>query len=77
MSNRINGEGLELAKRMAEEEEGMGPRRFQGWTYYIIPNASGSYHLLGRSISRPTLLDISNRSASFRSSYFTPTSPPT
>ena len=51
-----NDEGLELAKRMAEEEEGMG-RRPKGWTRYIIPAVAVAWSLFQLSIASFWVLD--------------------
>ena len=50
------GEGLELAKRMAEEEEGVG-RRPKGWTRYIIPAVAVMWSLFQLSIASFWVLD--------------------
>jgi TRAP transporter 4TM/12TM fusion protein len=57
MGEYNNGEGLELAKRMAEEEEGMGPRQLQGWTSYIIPTIGVVWSIFQLSIARWWTLD--------------------
>jgi len=50
------GEGLELARRMAEEEEGIG-RRPKGWTRYIIPTVAAAWSLFQLSIASFWVLD--------------------
>jgi TRAP transporter 4TM/12TM fusion protein len=49
-------EGLELAKRMAEEEEGIG-RRPKGWTRYIIPVVAVAWSLFQLAIASVWVLD--------------------
>ena len=49
-------EGLELAKRMAEEEEGIG-RRPEGYTQYIIPFVCIVWSLFQLSIASWLILD--------------------
>ncbi len=51
-----NDEGLELAKRMAEEEEGVG-RRPKGWVRYIIPTVGVMWSLFQLSIASWMVLD--------------------
>ena len=50
------GEGLELAKRMAEEEEGVG-RRPKGWSRYIIPTVAVAWSLFQLAIASFWVLD--------------------
>ena len=49
-------EGLELAKRMAEEEEGIG-RRPEGYTQYVIPFVCVVWSLFQLSIASWLILD--------------------
>lgn len=49
-------EGLELARRMAEEEEGIG-RRPQGWARFIIPTVAVVWSLFQLSIASFWVLD--------------------
>ena len=51
-----NDDGLELAKRMAEEEEGVG-RRPKGWDRYIIPTVAVAWSLFQLSIASFWVLD--------------------
>jgi TRAP transporter 4TM/12TM fusion protein len=51
-----NDDGLELAKRMAEEEEGVG-RRPKGWDRYIIPSVAVVWSLFQLSIASFWVLD--------------------
>jgi TRAP transporter 4TM/12TM fusion protein len=54
LSNR--DEGLELAKRMAEEEEGIG-RRPRGWTRFIIPTVAVAWSFFQLAIASFWVLD--------------------
>jgi TRAP transporter 4TM/12TM fusion protein len=49
-------EGLELAKRMAEEEEGVG-RRPKGWAKYLIPTVAVCWSLYQLSIASWLIMD--------------------
>lgn len=49
-------EGIELAKRMAEEEEGVG-RRPKGWAKYLIPTVAVTWSLFQLSIASWWVLD--------------------
>ena len=49
-------EGLAVAKRMAEEEEGMG-RRPKGWQKYVIPTIAVAWSLFQLSIASWWVLD--------------------
>jgi len=49
-------EGLEIARRMAEEEEGIG-RRPRGWQKYIIPTIGVCWSLFQLSIASWLILD--------------------
>ena len=49
-------DGLEIAKRMAEEEEGMG-RRPRGWTRWIIPTIAVCWSLFQLSIASWLIVD--------------------
>ncbi len=49
-------EGLELARRMAEEEEGVG-RRPKGWAKYLIPTVAVIWSLFQLSIASWWVLD--------------------
>lgn len=49
-------EGLALAKRMAEEEEGIG-RRPRGWQKYVIPTIGVTWSLFQLSIASWLILD--------------------
>jgi len=49
-------EGLELARRMAEEEEGIG-RRPRGWTRFIIPTVGVAWSLFQLAIASFWVLD--------------------
>ena len=51
-----NDEGLELARRMAEEEEGVG-RRPKGWSRFVIPVIAISWSFFQLSIASWLLLD--------------------
>ena len=49
-------DGLELAKRMAEEEEGMG-RRPKGWARWLIPSIAVCWSLFQLSIASWLIID--------------------
>ena len=51
-----NEEGLELAKRMAEEEEGIG-RRPKGWARFVIPTVAVVWSLYQLSIASWLIMD--------------------
>ncbi|WP_419661410.1 C4-TRAP transporter, 4TM/12TM fusion protein [Desulfosarcina variabilis str. Montpellier] len=51
-----NDDGLEIAKRMAEEEEGMG-RRPKGWARWLIPSIAVCWSLFQLSIASWLIID--------------------
>lgn len=53
---REKEEGLELAKRLADEEEGIG-RRVEGWTKYLVPFVAVSWCVFQLSIASWLILD--------------------
>ena len=53
---QVDNEGMELAKRMAEEEEGIG-RRPKGWQKYIIPTIAVAWSLFQLALPRFIVLD--------------------
>ena len=62
-------EGLEVAKRMAEEEEGIG-RRPRGWTKFIIPTIAVSWSSFQLSIAHPNGQPDENESNNVLSASF-------
>jgi TRAP transporter 4TM/12TM fusion protein len=54
--NQTAEEGLEKARRMAEEEEGFG-RRLQGWSAYVVPAIAVTWSLFQLSIASWLILD--------------------
>jgi TRAP transporter 4TM/12TM fusion protein len=57
MSENIRDEGLELAKRMAEEEEGIGPRHPTGWQRFVVPAIGVAWSIFQLSIASWLILD--------------------
>jgi TRAP-type uncharacterized transport system fused permease subunit len=49
-------DGLEIARRMAEEEEGVG-RRPKGWSKWVIPVIAVSWSLFQLSIASWLIID--------------------
>ncbi len=52
----VDDEGMELARRLAEEEEGIG-RRPEGWQRYLIPTIAVAWSLFQLSLPKLLLLD--------------------
>ena len=57
MGENISDDGLEVAKRMAEEEEGIGPRHPKGWQRFVIPSIGVAWSLFQLSIASWLILD--------------------
>ncbi len=54
--DNLHDDGVEIAKRMAEEEEGIG-RRPRGWTKWLIPTIAVCWSLFQLSIASWLILD--------------------
>ncbi len=56
MEETAKDEGLELAQRLAEEEEGVG-RRPKGWSRFIIPTVAVAWSIFQLAIASFWVLD--------------------
>ncbi len=57
MGEYINDDGLEQARRMAEEEEGIGPRRPVGRDRFVVPAIGVAWSIFQLSIASWLILD--------------------